>query len=373
MAKPGKDDLKTLTASCYCKSVRYSVDIPSSQLPLPVHLCHCSICRYSHGTLCIFHAEMPSPRFIAPASLGSMTGYRHANAQAERFFCSTCGCHVGDRGLDGPGGESPVANDAWILATSLFSEYGEDVFQIRTHCFTEGSTGDSGFFTFLPKVGDRDVKVWNPGPDSNWWSSGIKDEPPKQEFDDQGNEVLRAQCHCGGVSFTIPRPTIPAIQDDSYMSRYASPKDSNKWIACLDPCDDCRLQCGTLVTAWTFVPRAQIQPPMPLELAPYGTMKTFASSPGVLRGFCGTCGATVIYSCGERTPSVQQQIVDVSVGLLRAPEGILAEKWMTWRTGRLSGTEGARKYNPTFIASLEESVKQWSIEKYGDAPDFMVN
>lgn len=263
-------------------------------------------------------------------------------------------------------------NDDWVVASPLFSEHGEDVFLIKSHCFTEGSTGGSGLFNFLPKVGDRDMKIWNPGPDSNWWSAKIEDETPKQEFDDQGNELLRAECHCGGVSFTIPRPTMPSVREDAYLSQFVSPEDEKKWVACLDPCDDCRLQCGTLVTAWTFVPRAQIQPPMPLDLAPYGTMKTFVSSPGVLRGFCGTCGATVIYSCDDRIPSPEQHIIDVSVGLLRAPEGTLAENWLTWRAGRVAGSEGARKFNPIFVDSLAKGVKQWSMKKYGVAPDFLI-
>ncbi|KAF3768119.1 DUF636 domain protein [Cryphonectria parasitica EP155] len=374
MADPSSSPTKTLSAACYCKAVQYSVEIPTSDLPLPVHLCHCSICRYTHGTLCIFHTTLPqgvSLKFTPPSSLHKMTGYSHANAQAERFFCSTCGCHVGDVGPISADASAPGATE-WVVASALFAEHGEDVFQIKTHCFTEGSTGGSGLFSFLPKLSIRDLKVWNPGPDSGWWSAKIKDQLPMQEFDEAGNEALRAECHCGGVSFTIPRPTTPAIREDPYLSNYISPKDNNKWLGCLDPCDDCRLQCGTLVTAWTFVPRAHIQPPMPLKLAPYGTMKTFASSEGVLRGFCGTCGATVVYSCDERTPTPEQQIIDVSVGLLRAPEGVLAEKWMTWRAGRLANIESAKKFSPEFAESLAEGMEKWSREKYGNAPNFNI-
>lgn len=367
---------KTLTASCYCKSVQYSVEIPTSSLPLPVHLCHCSICRYTHGTLCIFHAELPkgiSPNFTAPSSMTAMTGYKHANAQAERFFCSTCGCHVGDRGIDTSDGENPAAADEWIVATPLFAEHGRDVGEIDSHCFTEGSTGGSGLFTWLPRLDDKDVKIWNPAPGSGWWSLGIKDEMPVQEFDDEGNEVLRAECHCGGVSFTIPRPSVPEVTGDAYLSKYISPKDSSKWTACLDVCSDCRLQCGTLVTAWTFVPRALVKPPMPVGLVPYGTLKTFASSPGVLRGFCGQCGATVIFSCDDRRPTAQQEIIDVSVGLLRAPEGVLAEKWLTWRASHPANRDSGDKFDAAFVESLAQGHRNWSVGKYGDALDIAIN
>lgn len=378
---------KTLTASCYCKSVQYSVEIPTSLLPLPVHLCHCSVCRYTHGTLCIFHTKLPkgrTPNFIAPSSLGAMTAYRHATAETDRFFCSTCGCHVGDRGLgvgdstnSGERGNDDVASAEgdWIVATPLFAEHGEDVFQIKKHCFTEGSTGGSGLFTWLPTIGDRPVEVWNPASPDRGRGRPIEDDmPPRQkEFDEDGNEVLRAECHCGGVSFTIPRPTLPIVQGDAYMSKYMSPRDGNKWMACLDACGDCRLQCGTLVTAWAFVPRALLKPPMPLGLAPYGTMKTFASSPGVLRGFCGRCGATAVYSCEGRTPTPEQQVVDISVGLFRAPEGVLAEEWMTWRADHPANMDDANMVNPLFAKSLEEGHKKWSITRYGDALDIAIN
>src|SRR5438552_3056114 len=42
---------KTLTAQCFCKSVHYEISLPTSSFPLKVHLCHCSICRHTHGTL----------------------------------------------------------------------------------------------------------------------------------------------------------------------------------------------------------------------------------------------------------------------------------------------------------------------------------
>lgn len=213
------------------------------------------------------------------------------------------------------------------------------------------------------------MKVWNPQPDS----TKVKYEPPEQEFDTEGNEVLRAECHCGGVSFTIPRPTVPAVTEDPIFSKCVSPVDKNKWCACVDACDDCRLTSGAHTIAWTFVPRALLRPPMPVDLAPYGTMKTYASSPGVLRSFCGKCGASVILACDESRPTPEQEVVDVSVGLLRAPEGILAEEWLTWRAGRLSWMESAGKFYPVFAKSLAEGFKKWSIEKYGDAPNFSVN
>lgn len=363
---------RTLTASCYCRAVQYSVEIPRSELPLSVHLCHCSICRYTHGTLCIFHAELPlgiQPKFNAPSSLSSLTGYKHAHAQAERFFCTTCGSHIGDQDLEAPEGATELE---WRISISLFSEQGEDVFQMKTNCFTEGSTGGSGLFDFLPKMGERKMMTFNPGPESGWWSAGIKDDLPKQEFDVEGNEVLRAGCHCGGVSFTIPRPTVPVVKSDPFISRYVSPTEGEKWKAFLDVCDDCRLNAGVHVVAWVPVPRALIQPPMPLGLAPYGTLKTYVSSKGTLRGFCGDCGATVIFSCESRTPTPEQQIISVPAGLLRAPEGVLAEKWVTWR-GCLANFKSGHQFDPNFSDSLLEGLQNWSKKQYGEALIYSVD
>ncbi|KAL1882961.1 hypothetical protein Daus18300_000599 [Diaporthe australafricana] len=385
MTDSNNSTTRTLTATCYCKAVQYSVDLPAAKLPLPVHLCHCSICRYTHGTLCIFHAELPAgvaPKFAAPSSspeAANLTGYKHARARSERFFCTTCGSHVGDRDLEQASSEGAASTGAeemgWRVSISLFSEQGEDLFQMKTHCFTEGSTGGSGLFDFLPRVGGREMKTFNPGPDSGWWSSSsssgltTKDDPPPpgQEFDSEGNEVLRAGCHCGGVSFTIPRPTVPAVTGDAFLSRYVSPAEGGgKWKAFLDVCDDCRLNAGVHVVPWVPVPRALIRPPMPPGLAPYGsTLKTYVSSEGTLRGFCDCCGATVVFSCDSRTPTPEQQIVSVPAGLLRAPEGVLAEKWVTWR-GCLANFKSGHRFDPVFAESLLEGLEKWSTRQYGE-------
>lgn len=371
MADSNTSTTRTLTASCYCRAVQYSVDVPAAKLPLPVHLCHCSICRYTHGTLCVFHAKLPlgvAPRFDAPSSPASLTGYKHAHAQAERFFCTTCGSHVGDRDLEAPPGASPGAEMEWRVSISLFSEQGEEVFQIKTHCFTEGgSTGGSGLFDFLPRMGDREMKTFSPGPDSDRWSSscGTKDDTPEQELDSQGAEVLRAGCHCGGVSFTIPRPTVAGVRDDEFLSRYASPAEQGKWKAFLDVCDDCRLNAGVHVVPWVPIPRALLRPPMPPGLEPYGTLKTYVSSAGTLRGFCGRCGAAVVFSCDSRTPTPAQQVVSVPAGLLRALEGVLAEKWVTWR-GCLANFESGHRFDPGFADSLLEGLEKWSTRQYGE-------
>jgi hypothetical protein len=293
-----------------------------------------------------------------------LTGYQHTASKSKRFFCSKCGCHIGDVGLDG----DQTDNGQWTVATSVFTEHGSDVFQIHSHTFTESAPG-GGLYQWLTTIGDREMRIWNPGPgdeNSPQLALGI----PKQEFDEDGKERLRAECHCGGVSFNIPRPTLPDTTDDPYIKKYVSPLDKNKWIAALDVCDDCRLMDGTHVVAWTFVPLAQLRPRVPPDFR-FGTLKTFESSKGVLRAFCGTCGATVFYSSDQRKPDEARQIVDVSVGIIRAPEGVTADEWFSWRTGRIAFADSGKRYDSEFFESLRRGYDAWGRNMYGESPSFM--
>ena len=66
-------------------------------------------------------------------------------------------------------------------------------------------------------------------------------------------EELRAECHCGGVSFSISRPRKEFL-DSPASEGWVLPRDTSKWLALLDLCDDCRLVDGSNVIAWMFVP-----------------------------------------------------------------------------------------------------------------------
>jgi hypothetical protein len=74
---------------------------------------------------------------------------------------------------------------------------------------------------------------------------------------------------------------------------------------------------------------------MPWDLAT-SSLKEYNSSPGCYRGFCGICSATIFWRSDERP-----YLIDVSVGILRAPEGSRAESWLQWWTDRVSFIEAA--------------------------------
>ncbi|KAK4097666.1 hypothetical protein N658DRAFT_266916 [Parathielavia hyrcaniae] len=391
---------KTLVARYHCKSAHFTVTVPTSALPLPVHLCHCTICRYTHGTLSCFHASLPKgvePDFVSPSSIeSSLTGYIHsAQAASERFFCATCGCHVGDRDLKpDPGTGKPE----WRVATSIFAAHGEDTFQIRSHAFTDPAT-EPNLFTWLPSISGRPIHAWNP-------SSSETDKTPNHQTSSSlasqaadppaDRNLLLAQCHCAGVRFTIPCPS-PAEAADPYLRRYLRPDPTPsqssdytddpsstvqapnplKRVAWICLCRDCRLVSGSHAVPWTFVPLARIRPQIStdqLEGRPgmgTGTMKVYRSSDGVRRTFCGVCGATVLYLCDdqERLPSgsEEKRVVDVAVGILRDWEGRVAvEEWVTWRTGRLAGLESGREFDRGFAEALERGLKKWGVRRYGE-------
>ncbi|KAF9880206.1 glutathione-dependent formaldehyde-activating enzyme [Colletotrichum karsti] len=345
---------KTLTAQCYCKSVHFNITVPTSALPLKVHLCHCSTCRYTHGTLSTFHARLPSgvaPSFISPSSLSSLTAYRHATATNTRYFCSTCGCHIGDQGINN--------DDDWVISASIFDANKDDVpsvWDIHQHVNTDSAPG-GGLYNWLPSIAGKEINVRNPKtPDAKTAAA------PALETGEHGEELLRGQCHCGGVSFTISRPSAGVA---SYRD-WISPTEPGKWMAGADTCGDCRLQTGAHVTGWAFVPQSCIAPRVPGDLT-LGTSKMFQSTEKVSRSFCGVCGASVLafYSGPERALVDGDRLFNLAVGLLRAPEGVLAEDWLTWRTVKVGWAENGREYDAALVEALAEGTARWG-EKYGD-------
>lgn len=350
-------ETKTLEARCHCKAVHFTVTVPVGALPLPVHLCHCSMCRYRSGAPCVFHTHIDKQwpvDFISPSVEKNITQYDVPGAKSSWHFCSTCGCHVGSK---------LYSDRTWVISTSIFLHQGSN-FSIRKHIYTK-STKDGGLAACMESVigrrrreqdGDRDydrpLEDLKPGED---------DVQITPEQDDDGNARLRAQCHCGGVSFTIGKPTAEHLTDAVHQN-FVSPLDKSKWLATWDVCNDCRLVNGNHVVGWTFVPVSSIEPPVAQGLA-IGTSKTYASSPGVLRSFCGTCGATVFFSCDERRPSEERQVVDIATGILRAPEGAMATEWLTWRP-RLAHSSSGSGYDQEFWVALMKGMGMWTREQY---------
>ncbi|KAL2864005.1 GFA family protein [Aspergillus lucknowensis] len=349
-------ETKTLTARCHCRAVHFTLTIPTTSLPLDVHICNCTLCRTLLGAPASFHAPLPKeiePEFIAPSSLDKLTPNRREGAPCTIYFCSTCGCHIGDRGHQG----------GWTISVSIFEEGvndNESLWKFNEHWYTDAaSTGDGGFSQLLPRIDGREVRIWNP--------DTTTDRSQKDEKKEDGGreEKLLAQCSCGGVSFNISRPRQEFV-DSPLSEGWVHAEDPSKWLGLVDVCTDCRLVNGAHVVAWLFVSADHISPPLPEDLC-IGTSKRYESSPGVVRTFCGRCGATVFF-----TEKRRGRIVDIATGILRGKEGFMLADWARWRTARLGYPDDGIKYDRGLTEGLTEGLQEWGRRTHGVVRDFAV-
>lgn len=344
---------KAIEIKCHCGSVHFNLNVPETALPLTAYMCHCSICRYSSGGPGSFHCIVPEdvlPEWISPSSDANTTYCDVPGPEYGLKFCSTCGCHIGCYGDDG----------SWTPSAAVIVNPSPEIVTWKQHVFSKSAI-DGGLSNHLTHIGGKELRSWNP-PDDDLTAKLVI---PEQEVGEDGKERLRAKCFCGGVSFTIKRPSEEVLSNEK-MTKYVSPLDKKKWIALWDVCNDCRLVNGTPVVGWTFVPLSCVEPRIGPDLK-FGTLKTYSSSPDVTRAFCGTCSATFFYAHPSRQFG-DDMVVDIATGVLRAPEGALAENWLTWRT-RIAHVGSGLERDEAWVTGLQEGLKKWTEEKYGRALD----
>jgi hypothetical protein len=369
----------TLEAKCFCAATHFTITVPTALLPLPTHLCHCSFCRWYTGTLAVFHARLPAaaspddsdptaaatssvaPVFVAPSSRAATAAYVHGPAaEIEALFCRKCGCHVATHTL--PSAPGP---ERWTVATSIFSLAairgdGEEVvsstglsalFQITKHIFP-ASARDGGLAALIPAVGDRTLQLWDPPPSDP--RAGII--PTFLLRDRDGAERVQVQCHCGRASYSLGRPSA-RHRAHAALAQACISQDGqgNRWKAQLDVCRDCRLQTGAHVQPWATVPASALWPPLDSDV---GTLRAFSSSANVTRFFCGNCGASVFVRRKRRRRGSRRgdeggedEVVSLAVGVLRAPEGPLAENWLEW-TDEVAYEASGRRFDHEFVEAL---------------------
>lgn len=343
-------ETRSLAGSCHCGNVQLSIKIPADSLPLKVSLCHCSSCRYTYGTPISNLATLPTgiePHFFGPSTEKCLSSYAPASFDATRYFCNKCGCQVGEKYQDG----------TWRLSSVIFNAREQECFTISRQCFAN-STFDGGLSTFLPKLEYMDAA-------SNDMLEPSTHSGENHQAHESDRADLLAKCHCGGVSFTISRPHgefLSTLEGQKWVSAM----DQGKWLASLDLCCDCRLVNGALVVGWIFVPKDHISPALPADLL-LGCSKRYQSSEGVVRTFCGKCGATVFYWCDNRP-----NIVDVATGILRAPEGVRADSWVVWRTGRIGSLQDGLEHSVSFTEMLKLGLEKWGRAQYGVNLDFVI-
>lgn len=306
------------------------------------------------------------PLVDEPLFAGKLKKYDSSD-KVSRFFCPTCGshmlCHV-------------IQEDSWGLCTGAADkilEGGESLSQyLSGHEFVD-DTRDGGLGICWTNVNGSPLDLFLQGPDqpaiprSDYLSRLehiSKDLAASGQFLESGQ--LRASCDCGGVQYCISRPSGPSSQfsspwpdlivpsktghaDNKYNVKWWL-RPGNRYLAGTCACRSCRLGAGVPIQTWAFVPLANLEFS---DGSPFnffsGTLTRYTSSKGVYREFCGICGATAFWHCETRP-----RLIDVSVGLLRAPEGARAERWLDWWTERVSFREDA--VDQPLIAELEEGL-----------------
>ena len=90
----------TVTGSCHCGAVSYSLDEPA---PTAAMACNCSMCRRKGYLL-----HFTSPDVFALTGREALAGYTFNTHNIRHQFCATCGCALFGEGT-GPGGKAVIA------------------------------------------------------------------------------------------------------------------------------------------------------------------------------------------------------------------------------------------------------------------------
>jgi hypothetical protein len=76
----------TVSGSCFCGAVRFSVRLPS----LFCGHCHCSMCRRSHGAVYVTWFVVPRGQFVLASGEAELGRFRSSD-HGTRSFCTRCG------------------------------------------------------------------------------------------------------------------------------------------------------------------------------------------------------------------------------------------------------------------------------------------
>ena len=413
--------------SCHCGATRQTIHLRPSNDPL--RLCHCSECRQSSGELCTTYIALAAPPSVEGTRRYTIDGAGRPGTTLYFCATCGCHAFRswpsnGEQGVDSAG--EARGHVEWEVASGVVVGLAAttDEAQAKSGGRPPGfgahlhvdDTSDGGLSVWLSDIGGETVPQSsdkNACPSRCSHPSSHQHEPTL--LGDEDEEQLAASCLCGIVRFVITRPNAASRQvrsgfpDLSHPYASTAPElvpnpddekwwlrdDARKYLAGTCACRSCRLICGFEIQAWAFVPRANIfflpgkgdisgeqrstatgtkttatastqeeQIKVPLDFTHVhaaGVLQGYESSAGVEREFCPRCGATVFWHDKWRP-----ELIDVSVGLLRAGTGARAEDWLDWWTGRVSFAEDAplgRRDGPAgwaveLVEALETGMKR---------------
>jgi hypothetical protein len=104
-------------------------------------------------------------------------------------------------------------------------------------------------------------------------------------------------------------------------------------------CTICRRASGSAALPWVTVAREDFE-------VVQGVMATYASSPGVSRGFCGTCGSPILFDMAR------EDAVDVTLGTLDDPDQLTPTHHI-WTSTALAMADGLGPGLPRHAAEAE--------------------
>ncbi|KAJ9649518.1 hypothetical protein H2199_000293 [Coniosporium tulheliwenetii] len=301
----------------------------------------------------------PAPEF------STLTPYDSSD-RLTRYFCTTCGTHMFIR---------ERASGRLIVCTGVLDRTA-GIVQLIGHEWIS-DTSDGGASGWLRTIEGRAQDRWLGDEERSEeaplnWRSSLSE--PKGTAASATKDKLHAHCHCNGASFYISRPSARSLDvgsapfpdlmvpyhsgasaenptGEAWWLRSNSAGDKTRFLAGTCTCRSCRLASGFDFVAWAFVPTSNItlEDGSPFKRY-FGSIRTFESSPGTKRAFCGVCGASMFWDGREG-------LLDVAVGLLDADSGVRAEEWVEWWTGRVSfGEEGL---NGSLVDALGEGLRKW--------------
>lgn len=374
-------DTLPLTARCLCNTHRFTVPVPLPSLPLPATACHCSSCRHVTGALYAADAPWPGP----PAPIRESTtlvSYPFSDRVALRF-CGTCGTamfweHDGTYDVFTGALDNVARPDGGLVVRIVEHGFVGDTVDGGAVGWLRGVHGEGGepARVWLGRRGGSEEVVW-PGT----WPTGLGSEVKAG-----GVEEVEARCRCGGVDFVVG---VGEMQRESRKAREngeewgeahwrALDPETQMGMGTFDSCDSCRLAAGVDFFHWTFpflrflrfkeeggkgFPRTTEELWRAVEGGEekrFGTLGMYRSSGDVQRYFCKRCSATVFYAT-DSSPD----LVDLAIGLLRAPDGARAESIIFWNFGeKIPYREDMMGgWREGMLRAVERDAESWRVDR----------
>lgn len=373
-----KDVIQIIT-SCNCNKVHHTFSIPTSTLPLPAILCNCNSARLISGAL--FTSYILLEGYDSFGKVGcdglKMVGYESEDGGVKRWFCGDCGSHVYREG--GGGGGLGVASG--VVKWEGVDEEGAEL--IKWMVCDKWYGEEKGVDTFLTHIDGEKLELRRKKdrlPSHLDTITSTNTKAPRQSTKST-SETVQAHCHCKGVNFYITPPNTSS--STSTRSPYpdlmipahtgGNPNLENKpwwlpsptrYLAGTCTCPPCRTASGFDITFWSFIPTCNIFLDTTLTkpfttTQTWGSLKTYSSSKGVTRGFCGICGANVFWA-GSKDIQGREGLIDIAVGLIGG-EGV--ERMLAWWTERVSFAEEAG--DGKLVRGLEDGLGEWAVVNRG--------